>query len=132
MHYWKDSTQTAKDNPGLLPLSTSYDNTLYADSCAYYTGSQFSTDGNIYVTKGKHCGCNANPPCLSSYLGSGFPVTQTPNWYLKVNDTRIYYGSHGFTIILLNNNYFSYYEYQTYNFTKTLVKVYVYKSYTDW
>lgn len=127
IHLWEDTSQAAKDNPMLVPLSTSYDNTYYPDSCAHYKGEKFSEDGFIYAVKGIHCGCTLNPPCLSPYGGGN----GTP-WKFDANETKIYYAQRGYTILQLDNNTLSYYSYQTYNFTKKLVEVSIYKSYTDW
>ncbi len=134
-HHWWDSSQTGIVNPLLLPLVNTQDSYAATDSCAYFTGEKFSTDGNIYTVKGKHCGYITNTPFLSNYPQSS--IDGTISWRFNDNVTpgEIYYGKYSYKILTLNDSVFSYYNTSTYgtggNYYK-MINVRVYKSYTDW
>ncbi len=118
---WQDTTDYGKNNPHLVPLASSQIVNFFTDSCQYYTCSKFATDSWYYVVKKPGCsGCNGTSPCEFKDQGK---------WSLSPGG-KFFIGPYGTTqITTLNDSTFIRFSYLTYNFTKKLVEVYVYKAY---
>ena len=121
---WQDTTVYGKAHPELIPLPTSKNIITYTDSCNYYRCLKYGTDGYVYDVI--RSGCNFCFSC-SYCMGPQPCEAQNGIWSLSNKDQSFNRPSDTAKIITLNDNVFKFCKYSVYNYTKSLVTVYVCK-----
>lgn len=121
---WQDTTLYGKNHPELIPLPTSTNVISFIDSCNYYRTTKYRTDGYVY---------DVIPPSCSFCFSCGYCMGPQPCeaqngvWSLSNKDQSFNRPSDTAKIIILNDNVFKFCKYSVYNYTKSLVTVYVCK-----